>query len=50
MPSLILPFLLTVAACVAGVILLAGLFVTLSPWVQRHLSGLFKDLDAKNRP
>ena len=40
LPPLIAHFLITVALGVAGVLVLALLYVTVSPWIQRHLSDL----------
>ena len=45
--SLLWTFLVTVALSVAGIVALACLFVTLSPWVQRHCSTLMKGLVAR---
>ena len=42
--SLLGTFLVTVALSVAGIVALACLFVTLSPWVQRRCSALVKGL------
>jgi hypothetical protein len=46
---LVVPFLLTIVLCVAGIAALAFLFVTLSPWVQRHLAALVKGLGSRNQ-
>lgn len=45
--SLFGTFLITVALSVAAIAALAGLFVTLSPWVQRHCSALISGLVAR---
>jgi hypothetical protein len=45
LPSTLLSqFLITVALCVAGVLGLAFLFVTLSPWLQRCFKALLRNL------
>ena len=44
---LIADFLIHVAIFAAGVVALSFLVVTLTPWVQRRLSGLLKSLDSK---
>lgn len=49
-PPLITRFLLIVAGCVVGVLVLAFFFVALSPWVQRLLNALLKDPASSNRP
>lgn len=50
MPStLLIPFLITVALCVAGVLGLAFLFASLAPWIQRRFRVLIKSLDSNSQ-
>jgi hypothetical protein len=49
LPSQIVSFLVHVAVAVLGVLALAFLYVTFSPWIQRQLSALLKGIVSRDQ-